>query len=37
MQIIVQAMSKSDYQAWVQQQVAKANASPSPSPSASPS
>jgi cytochrome c oxidase subunit II len=37
MQIIVQAMSQSDYDAWVKTQLAALNASPSPSPSASPS
>jgi cytochrome c oxidase subunit 2 len=37
MQIIVQAMSQSDYDAWVKAQLAAQSASPSPSPSASPS
>jgi cytochrome c oxidase subunit 2 len=37
MQIVVQAMSQSDYDAWVQQQLAAQTASPSPSPSPSPS
>jgi cytochrome c oxidase subunit 2 len=37
MQIIVQAMSKSDYDQWVQKQLAAQKASPSPSPSPSPS
>jgi cytochrome c oxidase subunit II len=36
MQILVQAMSPDDYQAWVNDQVAKSKASPSPSASASP-
>jgi cytochrome c oxidase subunit II len=35
MQIIVQSMDESDFNNWVQQQVAKANATPSPSPSPS--
>jgi cytochrome c oxidase subunit 2 len=37
MQIIVQAMSQSDYDQWMQKQVASQKASPSPSPSPSPS
>jgi cytochrome c oxidase subunit 2 len=37
MQIIVQAMSKSDYQSWEQKQLAASKASPSASPSPSPS
>jgi cytochrome c oxidase subunit 2 len=37
MQIIVQAMSQSDFDAWVKQQQAAANPSPSPSPKPSPS
>jgi cytochrome c oxidase subunit 2 len=37
MQIIVQAMSQSDFDAWVKQQQAAANPSPSPSPRPSPS
>jgi cytochrome c oxidase subunit 2 len=37
MQIIVQAMSKSDYQQWQQKQLAASKASPSASPSPSPS
>ena len=37
MQIIVQAMSDSDYQAWVKTQLAAQNPSPSASPSPSPS
>jgi cytochrome c oxidase subunit 2 len=36
MQIIVQAMSQSDYDQWMQKQVASQKASPSPSPSPSP-
>lgn len=36
MQILVQAMTPDDYQAWVAEQVAKSKASPSPSPSANP-
>jgi cytochrome c oxidase subunit 2 len=36
MQIIVQAMSKSDYDRWVQKQLSAQKASPAPSPSASP-
>jgi cytochrome c oxidase subunit II len=37
MQILVQAMTPEDYQAWVNDQVAKSKASPSPGASASPS
>ena len=37
MQIIVQAMSKSDYDQWMAKQQAAQKASPSPSPSPSPS
>jgi cytochrome c oxidase subunit 2 len=37
MQIIVQAMTQSDYDQWVQQQLAAQNSSPSPSASPSPS
>ena len=37
MQIIVQAMDQTDYDQWVQTQLAKVHASPSPSPSPSPS
>jgi len=37
MQIIVQSMTQSDYDQWVQQQLAKQNATPSPSTSGSPS
>jgi cytochrome c oxidase subunit 2 len=36
MQILVQAMTPEDYQAWVADQVAKSKPSPSPSPSGSP-
>jgi heme/copper-type cytochrome/quinol oxidase subunit 2 len=35
MQIIVQAMDQTDYDQWVQTQLAKTHASPSPSPSPS--
>jgi cytochrome c oxidase subunit 2 len=37
MQIIVQAMDRTDYDQWVQTQLAKTHASPAPSASPSPS